>query len=367
MSNTISSNIHDPWHYPRIALAEQVMGMFDTGLSSALVFFAPRRMGKTEFLLKDIMPLAESKGWQVLYFSFLDVGENAGAEFTTALATLISTPKKLTKPLLRNIKKISGEAAGIKIETELNHSPPSSLSMKKCMDTLATQGKVLLLMDEIQALTQHRSNLAFISSLRTLLDINKDNIKTIFTGSSREGLRRMFSQSSAPFFHFGQNLPFPTLDRNFVTHLTSIFKRATQRTLDVDLLWSVFIDMQYSPQMARALVERMVLNPDLSIGQAKQQLMDDISNDRAFIDIWATCSVLEQLLIQEIIHDTHHLFSNALRKQLAQSLGIHELSVPTIQSTLRTLQRKGLIGKHPERGTYFIDDPNFENWIKTTC
>ena len=42
------------WHYPRVQLAEQIMGMFTQGISNALTFFAPRRMGKTEFLRKDI-------------------------------------------------------------------------------------------------------------------------------------------------------------------------------------------------------------------------------------------------------------------------------------------------------------------------
>ena len=34
--------------------------------------------------------------------------------------------------------------------------------------------------------------------LRTALDMYKDNIKVIFTGSSRDGLRKMFSQADTP-------------------------------------------------------------------------------------------------------------------------------------------------------------------------
>ena len=70
--------IDDIWHYPRTALAKQVLGMIESGLSTALVFFAPRRMGKTEFLLKDVYPLAKSKGVLPFYFSFLDVDANQG-------------------------------------------------------------------------------------------------------------------------------------------------------------------------------------------------------------------------------------------------------------------------------------------------
>ena len=69
-----------------------------------------------------------------------------------------------------------------------------------------------------------KKNRDFIAALRTSLDINKDKIKVIFTGSSREGLRHMFSKSDAPFFHFGQNLPFPEFDQNFIEHLANIFK-----------------------------------------------------------------------------------------------------------------------------------------------
>ena len=74
--------------------------------------------------------------------------------------------------------------------------------MKSIFSSLAGKGKILLLMDEVQVLTKKSTNDQFIAGFRTALDINKDLIKVIFTGSSREGLRRMFSQASAPFFHF---------------------------------------------------------------------------------------------------------------------------------------------------------------------
>jgi hypothetical protein len=46
-----------------------------------------------------------------------------------------------------------------------------------------------------------------------------------------------------------------------------------------------------------------------------------------------------------------------------QSVGIGKcfISASSLQSTVRVLQRKGLIGRYPEREGYFIDDPNFKN------
>lgn len=73
----------------------------------------------------------------------------------------------------------------------------------------------------MQALATSPKHAPFIAALRTGLDLNKDRVKAVFTGSSREGLRRMFSQASAPFFHFGQNLDFPDMDRGFTEHLAA--------------------------------------------------------------------------------------------------------------------------------------------------
>ena len=96
------------WHYARIVLARQVVGMFETGLSTSLVFFAPRRMGKTEFLLKDIVPAAQKKGFNVHYFSFLDSVDKAGENFGLSLLAHANEvgAVRTTKKLLQRIKKI---------------------------------------------------------------------------------------------------------------------------------------------------------------------------------------------------------------------------------------------------------------------
>ena len=60
------------WHFPRAELAEQVMDRFQVGATTALTLFAPRRMGKTEFVNKDLLPLAEKQGYLTAYVNFWD-------------------------------------------------------------------------------------------------------------------------------------------------------------------------------------------------------------------------------------------------------------------------------------------------------
>ncbi|MFI4918354.1 MAG: hypothetical protein ACHP65_02240 [Legionellales bacterium] len=356
----------DLWHFPRTELAQQVLGLFENGLSSALVFFAPRRMGKTEFLLKDIQPLAKKKGFETLYFSFLDSGATSQPNFTNTLMLFADKAglQRAKKGSLSRIRKIAADVAGVGGGVlEFDAAKDQPVDMISLFASLSNHGKILLLLDEVQVLTQHDSNHLFIAGLRTALDMHKDSIKVIFTGSSREGLRRMFSHASAPFFHFGQNLPFPELTRQFTDHLSSVYKKITKNTLDPDSLWGAFQEMDNVPQLARSLVERLALNPNLSITTAKEQLLNDIFNDRAYIEVWDKASKLEQMLLNEIALGTESLFSEANRQQFAKRLGIKVLAVSSTQSALRVLQRKLLVGRSPDRAGYFIDDPNFKRWL----
>ncbi|MDO5542959.1 MAG: hypothetical protein Q4F77_06575 [Acinetobacter sp.] len=355
--------INDPWHFPRTALAKQILGMFDSGLASSLTFFAPRRMGKTEFLRKDIRPLAEQLGWRVFYFSFLDAGLHSEGQFIAALDQFSQHTSLISKAgsWFKNIGTVSGKIAEMKAEINLAQGEVHS-SILASIQKLAEQGKpVLLLLDEIQALAGSKHK-ATIASLRTALDMHKESIKVIFTGSSREGLRQMFSVSSAPFFHYGQNLPFPDLGKAFTDHLADIFFQTTQRHLDKDILWNAFVDMQRSPQLARSLVERLALYPALNIESAKTQLIADTMGHRDFRGRWNDFKPLEQFILKAISSAQVELYSSQFRQQLAEAIGVENISVSNVQSALRSLSKKQLIFK-PENGTYEIEDALFKEWI----
>lgn len=358
------NNQQDIWHFKREELAKQIIGMFTTGISTSLVFFAPRRMGKTEFLLKDIMPEAIKQHWQTFYFSFLGT-QNAKEDFTNGLLEFTHTHANYgqkAKNILQSIKKIGATTHQIGANIEFDHAKTLS-SFDDLFKNLAKTGKTLLLMDEIQVLALNKNNEQFIATLRTNLDIYKDSIKVIFTGSSREGLRKMFSTASAPFFHFGQNLPFPELTKDFTDHLAKTYHTITHRQIDPSLLWDIFIKLNKIPQLIRALIERLTLQPQLTLNETKEQILTELYHDRSFSKKFEKCSALEKILLGKIANDEQELFSTATKKALAKIVGIHSLGISTIQSAIRSLLNKTLIGKSETRGKYFIDDPNFKDWL----
>lgn len=103
-------------------------------------------MGKTEFLRKDITPVAEGRGWNVLYFSFLDADASAARSFAAAVAAFAKASKALGC-----IGKVSGGVGGVEAGVELRAAEVDDI--KVVIHRLATErGKVLLLLDEVQAL-----------------------------------------------------------------------------------------------------------------------------------------------------------------------------------------------------------------------
>lgn len=358
----------DPWHYPRTALADGVLGLFAGGLSSALTFFAPRRMGKTEFLRKDIMPAAQARGWGVFYFSFLDETEDVRGAFVAALGRFMRGEgwmSRLREHLPRSVK-VGGTVAGTGGNVELTRAEAASgQDLKALLDELGRRDTfTLLLLDEVQALAASPKNASFVAALRTGLDTNKDRLKTIFTGSSREGLRRMFSQANAPFFHFGQNLDFPDMDRGFTDHLAAAYAATTGRQIDTAALWAAFERLGKVPQMARSLVERLALNPAIELTAAVDALAADLAEQRDYGSLWAGVTPLDRSILARLANGDAGLFSEEVREQISEELGVPMLAVAAMQAAIRRLQRRGLVTRQSARGSYVPEDPNFAAWIR---
>ena len=60
-------NLIEIWHYHRPKLAKIYLDTLNAGLVTTTTIFAPRRAGKTSFLLKDLAPAALTLGYIVVY------------------------------------------------------------------------------------------------------------------------------------------------------------------------------------------------------------------------------------------------------------------------------------------------------------
>jgi hypothetical protein len=88
--------LKDPWHYPRPVLAEKYLKAFDIGLIAAQGLFAKHRMGKSEFLEKDLLPAALKRGHLTAYVNLWDARKHPAPSLIAAL-TLALQPKGVAK------------------------------------------------------------------------------------------------------------------------------------------------------------------------------------------------------------------------------------------------------------------------------
>ena len=219
----------DPWHFGRPDLARRTLTLLANGPARALTLFAPRRTGKTEFLMKDLGPLAETEGHRAIYVSFWQEPLAPLAALLHALETdlkrggigerLLRTGRALA-PKLKLSMPMVGQAE-VDLST-LAGKPPSDLllHLDDLLGRVSTGIKpTILMLDEVQELARSQDNEALVAALRTSLDKRSDHLRTVFTGSSREGLASMFAARQAPFFHFATPIDLPPLGEPFVNHI----------------------------------------------------------------------------------------------------------------------------------------------------
>ncbi|MGF6147145.1 Predicted ATPase (AAA+ superfamily) [Kingella potus] len=350
----------DPLYYHRPEYAAKLVNSLKDGITHAFTLFAPRRMGKTQFLLQDASPEAQRQGFNVFYFSFMDTADPA-ADFQTALCGFARSIRAGGKAadFIGSISKL--EALGFGIEREAAAETPPRLS--ELIGLAAADNRPsLLLLDEIQELARAKDTGNLIKSFRTGLDIHKDRIKTIFTGSSTNGLRAMFNDNKAPFFHFAHALDFPLLGREFTDFLADIYAQRTGGSIDRAALYALFGRLHHTPMYLRAIIQDMILNPTLSLEEAAAQRMADIGGGQAQAGQWEKMKPLERAIIRDIAAGGASIYGAASRRRYAALLGLDNIAASSVQSAVKRMERREWISRDAQ-GRLIVGSPLLQTWI----
>lgn len=364
----------DPWHYPRTALAERAFGLLESRLARALLLFAPRRTGKTEFLLKDLQPLALAKGHRVVYASFWQATLSPLAvllyEFDRAQrqahpALRVHEAVVRLVPKLRLSDPLFGSPVGAEIDlTQLTGPPPGEalLYLDQLMGRVADdRHPTLVLLDEVQELARSKDNEPLVAALRTSLDKRRDGLAAAFTGSSASGLRAMFQSREAPFFHFATPIDLPPLDEGFVDHLRAVFERATRRRLDRAALIEAFAELHRNPYFFRGLLERLMARPDRQLADVLADYREQLALELGYPQAWAQLSAIQRALLVRLAAGETKPYGAEARAALAGLTGGDAPTTAQVQAAMRTLRRRGLV--EAGDGAWHFADPEFRRWI----
>jgi len=363
------------WHYPRTSLEQTYLKTLDAGLISSLVLFAPRRKGKTEFLLEDLLPAAESAGYRTVYCS---MWQNRNDPLAALLASLTQATKPRTglhQRLLRPFKKTSVElevehlgklSAEAEFHGEGDTRPEHLQRLPELLDAVisASKGRVLIAFDEIQHLAKPEFQ-ELVAALRTTLDLRKKSVKSVFTGSSRHRLQMMFSQIKAPLFQFSQTTDFPDLDDEFVIFMVAAFQQATQRKLSLNAAHNAFVLLGRTPGLFHDAIERLMKSGGIDIEDVARHVLEESHQASGYVQRLAAMRPLDRVVLRAVLKNLP-LYSDESRSKFSTEIGIdgEPLSARQVQVAVERLLAEQVIFQSG-RGRYEIEDHQLAEWLLT--
>lgn len=360
------------WHYERGDLAQHYLDVLQLGVSSSFAIIAPRRKGKTLFILRDLAPLSQKHHYLPVYASLWHDTNNPHEGIIKALQEAVmslESQSTLSRILNTKVKKttISNELLG-KMEVEFADAPaaPSSSQLNtidQLLDKLielAGQKTVLLLIDEVQHLATSSKFDGLTHALRTMLDKRQGKVKSVFTGSSRHYMDLLFNESQSPFYHFVEPLPFPDLDDQFLLFLRN--KLIDQHGVECELLALdlAFQALDRSPYWMMKLIMRIIIHRE-GVQLAQAYILDVIEAAENYPRTAQKMKPIDRLLFLVLCRGENP-FSKSLMARIDKETNVKGVQ-SNIQRALQRLTESHLISRIA-KGEYHIEKPGLRRYIE---
>lgn len=360
------------WHFPRTAFAEQIYTLLVDSPAIAISLFGPRRTGKTEFLNQDLAPYAKGKKHRVVYVSLwgtIDAplagilhafdASLRGGKLVDRIGTGLNAAKLKLKP--------PGTGAEVEIDMGQLRGKPSDnhlILLDQYCDRLSNQKRpTLLLFDEFQELARSDDTAPIIAALRTSLDKRKQGLVSVFTGSSQEGLRKVFSAKHAPFYRFATQMTLPQLDAAFVDHQLGIFKSKAKRKVSREDALRVFTKVEHNPLFFQQWLIALMAHDRLDADSAIAYVLEELGQQFGFADLWDDLGRLDRATLHLLAVRSDEIYGDDALTALGKKLGGAKPAKSKVQTAIRKLKRKGTAETSDDG--WRMNDPLFEVWVRT--
>lgn len=202
-----------------------------------------------------------------------------------------------------------------------------------------------------------------VAALRTSLDKRKDGLVAVFTGSSQDGLRRMFSARQAPFFRFAQPIGLPALGADFVDHQLAAFRSASKARLDRADALAVFERFEANPLIFQRWLMTLALNPTMSGQEAAGLVQDQIAEEFGFTAQWLKLSATQRIAARLLASGIRQVYGREGVAFVDELTGGEAVTTSAMQAAIGRLTRLGHVDKWQDG--WRITDPLFEGWIRS--
>jgi uncharacterized protein len=369
--------VRDPWHYPRGELAAQLLQSFT--VVDMIAIFAPRRKGKTWFVLRDLSPASIKKDYVPVYASLWRTPDKPHLAILEALKLAHAEMEKKRVPWTEylsrlssvsvNVAGIGGGSLGMSRKSEA--TADELTLMGRLMTDVVHEAKkrkrrVLLLIDEAQHLATSSAFDGTTKSLRTAIEglraTQPGSIKALFTGSSRTDLAVLLEQQDAAFYQSVDRQELPDLDRAYTNFVADQLARLGKVRVGRDPLWDTFCELEKSPYFMQELIRELMLKRARTLKEARERILWNIRANPEISGRWTALSPLERAVFLRV-ETGASLYSGDVMKALAEEIGKKGVTSGQVQNVIRQLTKKGYIGATQRRGEYRIEDTELKTWL----
>jgi len=331
-----------------------------------ILIYAPRRFGKTSFVLKTLEKLEKDED---IKYIFLDIFHISTIdEFINIYFNAIA--KSLQKPtdkVINFFKSMVNLRPNINVNFDSMGNPSFSLALsgEDRMQTLedvlniplhfAKDKKIVIVFDEFQQI----ATLDIEAKLRSILQLHSDKISYIFMGSKKSILHNMFLDKNRPFYKSVKHFKIKEIQKDVWSEfITSNFIK-TKKNIDtkyIDAIVNITKGFPYyTQQFAYELWVKTLNSVDDNIFDETLKTIIDREEDLFSIE-WDNLTLNQQKALKIIIQkDGKNLYDE-------EYLVKYKLKVGSFQTTLKGLVQKDIVDKI--KNIYYLQDPLFEYWLK---
>lgn len=357
------------WHYHRWDLAKRYLKSMQTGARPGIALFAERRQGKTDFIRKDVAPLAESMNAAVVYVDFW--------------ASDVTPPNAFYQGVERAVERYNKEL-GLKL-TSLEVGVPKALKatfqvrdreqeadlLYRCFEKLREIGRpVVLLLDEVQQLAVGSENVSFVRALRSQLQTNSSIVNPIYTGSSQQLLAELFKSTKAALYQAANIEQLPSLDGGFVDYVLDV----AQKHCDSEIYRNDAIAaFRKGGNRPRVLTDLLVMK--INGGGGNLCSLFEYNKD-SLLEVgaggvsaqWSRMTQMDRAILRILASGQDRGFYTPATLSLIESLGVSNVKInkPNIQASLKRLEEKHKSIFSTEHGSWLFLDSLDRAWVVDT-
>lgn len=357
---------------------DSLMGRGIADARSGLFLAAPRRTGKTTFVLEDLLPAMQQRGWTTIYVDlWADRSRDPGLLITGAVKAKISSfagvITKMAKTVGLERVNVFGALTLYLESLEL----PVGLTLTDSLEVLFEAGKapVAIVVDEAQHALSSQAGVDAMFALKAARDFlnqgsGQQRLFVVLTGSNRDKLAHLVLKRTQPFFG-SQVTRFPLLEKDFTDAYTDFVnpQLAAENQFSHDDMFEAFKLVGNRPELLRNIVSDIALNAGAKhLGDA---LKDGAKEIKARIwgameSEYSELPPIQKAVLETMIEQGRNYipFSEASMRAYSTRLQQEKVALPSVQAALDALREKGLVWR-AAYGDYALEDESLASWYET--